>query len=122
MTTFFPAGAFIWLIIYLCKEYNKEEPKAVIENKQDRPQPKRNIQYISNGRVLTSPHWLHYFNILSLNESKRINDHTIKNAARKRQSLINKIEDEGENPVASRDIVAAKYYLLDNWAYMTHLN
>ena len=33
-----------------------------------------------------------------------------------------KIEDEGENPVASRDIVAAKYYLLDNWAYMTHLN
>ena len=53
---------------------------------------------------------------------KEITDETIDDAATKRLSLINKIDYNENWPIASRDVNAAKDYLLDRWNYLTNLN
>jgi hypothetical protein len=122
MTNYFPAGAIIWLLIYLCKEFSKEESGVITVNKPQEIEPKKDVQYISNGRLLKDPHVFYYFDILSLNETKQLTDDTIENAASKRYELINKIEYNDKWPIASRDVNAAKGYLLDRWSYMSMLN
>ncbi len=125
----------IWLIFYLLKEYDKKnfvnKPKIHVPFRRD-PQivddpfkggvPVKNIYFFSNNRLLNEPHIFYYFNMLRLQDCKEITDESIDNAAFKRYALINKVAYNKNWPIASRDVYAAKAYLLDRWAYMTFLN
>ena len=119
---YFPAGLLFCFFIYMCKEFSKEVPGIITVKKPQEIEPERHIHYISNGRLLTGTHMFYYFDILSLNENKQLTDDTIENAANKRYALINQIDYDDKWPVASRDVNAAKAYLLDRWSYMTKLN
>ena len=59
--------------------------------------------------------------IKSYGKYLNINADIIERAAEKRRSLINKIQEE-ETIVSSRDVAAAKFYLLDHWTYFTSVN
>jgi hypothetical protein len=126
---------FIWLIIYFFRLNDKKEikPTPIIhEPKNQDTEPtevpfkgdfkRKEINYFSNNRLVNEPHLFYYFNMLSLQDCTEINDETIEYAAVERYALINKVDDVNNWPIASRDIHAAKEYLLDRWAYMTHLN
>ena len=122
MTNYFPTASIIWFLIYFFKEFSKEGPGVITVKKPQEIEPEKHVQYISNGRLLTDPHVFYYFDILSLNETKQLTDDTIENAAKKRYALINKIDYNDKWPIASRDVNAAKGYLLDRWSYMSKLN
>jgi hypothetical protein len=126
---------FIWLIIYLFRLNDKKEidtTPIIQEPKNQDTEPtevllkgdfkSKEINYFSNNRLVNEPHLFYYFNMLSLQDCTEINDETIEYAADERYALINKVDDINNWPIASRDVQAAKEYLLDRWAYMTHLN
>lgn len=126
---------FIWLIIYLFRLNDKKEidPKPLFlepKNKDTEPAEVRfkdgfkgkEINYFSNNRLVNEPHLFYYFNMLSLQDCAQVTDETIEYAAIERYALINKVYDNNNWPIASRDVHAAKGYLLDRWAYMTYLN
>jgi hypothetical protein len=125
----------IWLIFYLLKEYDKKnlvtKPKIHVPFRRDSQieddpfkggVPIKKIYFFSNNRLLNEPHIFYYFNMLRLQDCKEITDETIDDAAFKRYALINKVAYNKNWPIASRDIYAAKAYLIDRWAYMAHLN
>ena len=125
----------IWLIVYLLKEFDKKnfvsKPKIHVPFRRDSQikddpfkggVPVKKIYFFSNNRLLNEPHIFYYFNMVSLQDCKEITDETIDDAAFKRYALINKVAYNKNWPIASRDVYAAKAYLLDRWAYMTHLN
>ena len=100
------------------KLIKNEEPTSVITNATVKAiDTDKSIQYISNGKLLDTPHVHYYMNMLNLNEN--INDLTIENATRNRQKAINK---EYNDRVLSSDLEAAKFFLLDQWAYLTSYN
>lgn len=126
---------FIWFIIYLFRLNDKKEidPKPIIQEPKNQDTESadvpfkggfkgKEINYFSNNRLVNEPHIFYYFNMLRLQECKEITNETIDNAAFKRYALINKVAYDKNWPIASRDIYAAKAYLLDRWNYMTHLN
>lgn len=126
---------FIWLIIYLFRLNDKKEidhTPIIHEPKNQNTEPtevpfksdfkRKEINYFSNNRLVNEPHLFYYFNMLSLQDCAQITDETIEYAAIERYALINKIDDANNWPIASRDVHAAKSYLLDRWAYMTYLN
>jgi hypothetical protein len=125
----------IWLIVYLLKEFDKKDfspkPKIHVPYRRDSQiedapfkggVPAKEIHFFSNNRLLDEPHIFYYFNMLRLEDCKEITDETIDNAAFKTYALINKVAYNKNWPIASRDVHAAKAYLIDRWAYMTHLN
>ena len=126
---------FIWLIIYFFGLNDKKEidPKPLIlEPKNQDTEPtevsfkgdfkRKEINYFSNNRLVNEPHLFYYFNMLSLQDCKQVTNETIEYAALERYALINKVDYNKKWPIASRDVHAAKGYLLDRWSYMTHLN
>ena len=126
---------FIWLIIYLFRLNDKKESdsKPVIQEPYNQAPgiidatfkggiPQKEINYFSNNRLVKEPHIFYYFNMLRLQDCKEITDETIDDATFKRYALINKVAYNKNWPIASRDVYAAKAYLMDRWAYMTHLN
>ena len=126
---------FIWLIIYLFRLNDKKEidPKPIIQEPKNQDTESaevpfkgsfkgKEINYFSNNRLVNEPHLFYYFNMLSLQDCALITDETIEYAAVERYALINKVDDNNNWPIASRDVHAAKSYLLDRWAYMTYLN
>jgi hypothetical protein len=126
---------FIWLIFYLLKEFGTKniltKPKIHVPFRRDIQikddpfkggLPVKKIYFFSNNRLLNEPHIFYYFNMLRLQDCKEITDETIDDAAFKRYALINKVAYNKNWPIASRDIYAAKAYLIDRWAYMAHLN
>lgn len=135
MSSNFTPLFIIWLVIYLLTEYDKKnfvaKPKIHVPFRRE-PQiedasfkggvPVKKIYFFSNKRLLNEPHIFYYFNMLRLQDCKEITDETIDNAAFKRYALINKVAYNKKWPIASRDVHAAKAYLLDRWTYMTFLN
>ena len=125
----------IWLIVYLLKEFDKNKivanPKIHVPFRRD-PKiedapfkgglPAKEIYFFSNKRLLNEPHIFYYFNMLRLQDCREITNETIDDAAFKRYALINKVAYNKNWPIARRDVYAAKAYLMDRWAYMTHLN
>lgn len=108
-------------MIYLSK---KDEAIPVIERDAHDTKEEitlKPIQYISNGKTLKYSHGQYYSGILNLDPYDTVNANIIENAAEKRRSLINKIQ-EAETLVSSRDVAAAKFYLLDQWSYFTSVN
>ena len=124
MSNFFPIGLIFFLIYYFLKDHDKtpEINQSLLEEPFKGGVPEKNIVYLSNSRVLQEPHIFHYFYMLNLQEAPYISAETIENAASKRYGLINKIDYDVNQPVASRDVNAAKMYLIDRWLYMGHLN
>jgi hypothetical protein len=125
---------FIWLIFYLLKEFGTKnivpKPKIHVPLRRDIQikedlkggLPLKKIYFFSNNRLLNEPHIFYYFNMLSLQDCEQVTDETIDDAALERYALINKVDYNKKWPIASRDVHAAKGYLLDRWSYMTHLN
>ncbi len=122
MTNYFPFGLLFWIVSLLLKDYNKKEPKPTAIEPFQGKMPEKTYQYYSNGRQLFEPHIFYYFEMLQLQEVTKVTDETIQEAASKRYGLINKIEYDDRWPIASRDVNAAKAYLIDRWSYMTSLN
>ena len=124
MTNYFPVGLFIWLIIYLLKEFKPSVP--MVEPNAPRyipePEPEKKIQYISNGRELNDTLFFYYYDMLSLTEKKQVNNETIVEHAIERYALINKIDYDYQWPISTRDVNAAKAYVLERYYYMTNLN
>jgi len=126
---------FIWLIIYLFRLNDKKQSDStsvIQEPKNQDTEPtevpfkgdfkRKEINYFSNNRLVEDPHIFYYFNMLSLQNCEQVTDETIEYAAVERYALINKVDDNKKWPISSRDVHAAKGYLLDRWSYMTHLN
>jgi hypothetical protein len=126
---------FIWLIIYLFRLNDKKQSDStsviqepynhapdIIDDPFKGGIPKKEINYFSNNRLVEDPHIFYYFNMLSLQNCEQVTDETIEYAAFERYALINKVDDNKKWPISSRDVHAAKGYLLDRWSYMTHLN
>ena len=125
---------FIWLIFYLLKEFGTKnivpKPKIHVPLRRDIQikedlkggLPLKKIYFFSNNRLLNEPHIFYYFNMLSLQDCEQVTDENIEYAALERYALINKVDYNKKWPIASRDIYAAKAFLIDRWAYMTHLN
>jgi hypothetical protein len=86
------------------------------------PKSKKQIQYISNGRLLNDTLFFYYYDMLRLTHKKHVNEQTIVKYAYNRYALINKIDYDVNWPIAKRDVKAAKAYVLDRWNYMTNLN
>ena len=122
MTNFFPLGIFFWLASWLLKEYKKEEPIRENTNTTEDIGPIWRVQYYSNGRLLFNRHLFYYFDLLQLTGMKELTDEVIQDAAAERYALINKIDYDENWPIATRDVNAAKAYLMDRWDYMTNLN
>ena len=118
---FFPPGILVWLFIKFLLGKGKQESEIVSGNETITPEPEKAIQYISNGRVLNIPAFYYYVYMLDLENANDISEEKIKIAADNRYALINKIDYE-EWPIATRDVKAARAYLLDRWSYMTRLN
>ena len=124
MSNSFPIGLIFFLLYYFLKghNYTQETKQSISEDPFKGGLPEKNIFYFSNNRVLNEPHIFHYFNMLNMQEVPTITAETIESAASKRYGLINKIDYDVNQPVGSRDVNAAKLYLIDRWIYMTHLN
>ena len=124
MTNYFPIGLFIWLLIYLFKEVKQTTPLVKPDSKQNsiEPESKKQVQYISNGRLLNDTLFFYYYDMLRLTHIKHVNEQTIVKYAYNRYALINKIDYDVNWPIAKRDVKAAKAYVLDRWNYMTNLN
>ena len=125
----------IWCIIYFLKLNDKKEIKLTPIIHEPKNQDTelsetpikvgfkgKEIDYFSNNRLVNEPHLIYYFNMLSLQDCEQVTDEIIEYAAIERYALINKVDDNSNCPIASRDVNAAKEYLLDRWSYMTHLN
>jgi hypothetical protein len=126
---------FIWLIIYLFRLNDKKEIKLTPIIHEPKNQDTelteapikvdfkgKEFDYFSNNRLVNEPHLIYYFNMLSLQDCEQVTDEIIEYAAIERYALINKVDENSNCPIASRDVNAAKEYLLDRWSYMTHLN
>ena len=124
MTNYFTVGLFIWLFIYFLKENNDTESiaRSIAKRNVSEPEPKKHIQYISNGRVLSDTLFYYYYDMLSLTEKKQVNNETIVEHAIERYALINKIDYDYQWPISTRDVNAAKAYVLERYYYMTNLN
>jgi len=124
MTNYFPVGLLIWVLIYFFKEDKPTDPIAETNAKDYDTEPKhgKHIQYISNGRLLSDTLFFYYYDMLRLTDKKEVNEHTIVKYAARRYSLINKVDYDVNWPIATRDVNAAKAYVLDRWYYMTNLN
>jgi len=124
MTNYFPVGLFIWLFIYFLKENNDTESiaRSIAKRNVSEPEPEKKIQYISNGRELNDTLFFYYYNMLSLTEKKQVNNETIVEHAIERYALINKIDYDYQWPISTRDVNAAKAYVLERYYYMTNLN
>jgi len=124
MTNYFPGGLFIWLLVYLLKQDKPSDP--MVEPNSPRyipePEPEKKIQYISNGRELNDTLFFYYYDMLRLNSIKAVDDQTIKNHADSRYYLINKVDYDVNWPIATRDVNAARAYVLERYYYMTNLN
>jgi len=120
MTNYFPITGIVWILLFLYKYFN-EDP-AIGNNQQDDSESKRYINYMSNGRIIDGPHMYYYINMINLYDADVINGNIIELAANERHSLINKIDYDYNWPIASRDVKAAKSYLIDRWNYMTSFN
>lgn len=124
MTNYFPAGLFIWLMIYFFKEENNTESiaRSIAKRNIAEPESKKHIQYISNGRVLSDTLFYYYYDMLRLSNIKSVDDETIAKHAERRYSLINKVDYNVNWPISSRDVNAARVYVLERYYYMTNLN
>jgi len=124
MTNYFPVGLFIWLFIYFLKENNDTESiaRSIAKRNVSEPEPKKKIQYISNGRELNDTLFFYYYDMLSLTVKKQVNNETIVEHAIERYALINKIDYDYQWPISTRDVNAAKAYVLERYYYMTNLN
>jgi len=124
MTNYFPGGLFIWLLVYLLKQDKPSDPMVEPNAQRYIPEqePEKKIQYISNGRELNDTLFFYYYDMLRLSNIKAVNDQTIKNHADRRYYLINKVDYDVNWPIATRDVNAAKAYVLERYYYMTNLN
>ena len=124
MTNYFPAGLFIWLLLYFFKEDKPTEPMVAPDENQNftEPESQKQIQYISNGRVLNDTLFFYYYDMLRLSNIKSVDDETIVKHADRRYSLINKVDYNVNWPISSRDVSAARVYVLERYYYMTNLN
>ncbi len=119
---YFPYGFLIWMFIKFLADKSKEGPEIDAEREITLPENEMKIKHLSNGRSLNISAFRYYLYMLDLEVALNITDETIETAAYKRYQLINKLEYEEEWPIATRDVKAARAYLLDRWAYMTSLN
>ncbi len=124
MTNFSPGLLIIWLLVYLLKKSSPDEPmvKPDINQIFTKPEPKKQIQYISNGRELNDTLFYYYYDMLRLSNIKSVNDETIVKHADRRYFLINKVDYNVNWPISSRDVNAARVYVLERYYYMTNLN
>ncbi len=119
-------GLITLLFIKLIIELSKQNECIPINKLDTLSKPKniffgKTIQYISNGKLLDDSHTYYYINMLNLFGVKNIDNHTIMTASENRRALINK--NNTENPIVStRDIAAAKFFLLDQCTYCTSYN
>lgn len=123
MNSSFPALIIIWIIVYFLK--NKDEVEyipVIVDRLNEEEDPEKVILYWSNGRILDHPHVLYYYEMLSINPFRQITDKDVEDAFTERYSLINKIDYDNNWPIATRDVNAAKLYLLDRLNYLNHLN
>jgi hypothetical protein len=124
MTNYFPGGLFIWLLAYLLKQDKPSDP--MVEPDAPRyipePEPEKQIQYTSNGRVLNDTLFFYYYDMLRLNNIKAVDDQTIVKHADRRYYLINKVDYDVNWPISTRDVNAARVYVLERYYYMTNLN
>jgi len=126
---------FIWLIFYLLKEFGTKnivpKPKIHVPFRHDiqikddpfkGSLPVKPIVYFSNNRCVNESHIFYYFNMLNLQNWGEVTEKTIENAAIERHGQINIVAYNNRWPIASRDVHAAKAYILDRWRYMSFLN
>jgi hypothetical protein len=119
----FPALIVIWIIVYFLK--NKDEVEyipVIVDRLKEEEDPEKVILYWSNGKILDLPHVLYYYEMLSINPFRQITDKDVEDAFTERYSLINKIDYDNNWPIATRDVNAAKLYLIDRINYLNNLN
>jgi hypothetical protein len=119
---YFPYGFIIWMLIKYFADNNMQGPEIDAERELSLPEVEMKIKHLSNGRSLNVTAFRYYLHMLDLEVALEITDETIEIAANKRYQLINKLDYEEEWPIATRDVKAARAYLLDRWTYMTRLN
>ena len=124
MTNYFPVGLIIWWLVYLLKQDKPSDP--MVEPNAPRyipePEPEKQIQYKSNGRILNDTLFFYYYDMLRLNNINAVDDETIVKHADRRYYLINKVDYDVNWPISTRDVNAARVYVLERYYYMTNLN
>lgn len=123
MNSMIPALSILWIIVYLLN--NKDEVEyipAVVNRLKEEEDPEKVIMYWSNGRLLDDPHVLYYYDMLSINPLRQITDKEVEDAFTERYALINKVDYDNNWPISTRDVKAAKLYLIDRITYLNNLN
>lgn len=115
-------GMLFFLIVKLLIKFleNKNSDSSISSNVSTQGNI-NSVTYISNGKLLEQSHVYYYISMLNLENVEKINDEVIDDAAKKRSALINKMNTKIEL-VSSRDVIAAKLFLFDQWAYFTSYN
>lgn len=121
MNSSLSALIIVWIIVYFLKNKVKTEHKPIVVESIEEDLEKE-ILYFSNGRLLKHPHVLYYYDMLSINPFRQITDKVVEDAFTERYSLINKVDYDNNWPIATRDVNAAKLYLLDRLNYLNSLN
>lgn len=81
---------------------------------------KKQIQYLVNGTPINKPHHVYYLQILGLLGKRYITDANIKQATKINFEIARDME-KGSCTIADH-IIAARYFLLDQWTYYTAQN
>ncbi|MBU3713874.1 MAG: hypothetical protein FGM46_02895 [Ferruginibacter sp.] len=119
---YFPYGFLIWMFIKFLTDKSKEVPEVDAQRELALPEHEMKIKHLSNGRSLNVTAFRYYLHMLDLEVTPNITDEIIETGAYKRYQLINKLNYEEEWPISTRDVKAARAYLLDRWTYMKSLN
>lgn len=106
---------FIFIIRCFINAFKKEKPVEPI--KKESP---KIVYYVNQKRVEPS-HLVYYFDVLGLTGSMGIDDDVIKKAVAYKLGVIETNEGDVIS-CAKQDILAAGYYVLDNWNYHVMLN
>lgn len=109
-------GPFIILLVRLIIYLLKEDEKIPEMNRQT------GIEYLVNGKRIQLPHIHHCRKLLGIQDDKALTDEDIKHAYC--QVYYEVAEQRVSTPVVIdvAELRAAKFYLLDRWAYMAHKN
>ncbi len=95
------------------------QPEKAVEHTET-DNNKKQIQYLVNGNPINKPHHVYYLQILGLLGKRYITDTNIKQATKNNFEIARDMET-GSCTIADH-IIAARYFLLDQWTYCSSKN